>query len=87
MTTIEKTVEIPADHRLKLELPIPDDIPAGRAEIKVTVIPYPEEPQSSSADESINRLKSLAGVLKDSKTFAGDPVELQRKMRGYYDNE
>jgi len=23
----------------------------------------------------------FAGVLKDSKTFAGDPVDIQRKMR------
>ncbi len=87
MPTIEQTVEIPEDHRLKLELPIPRDIPAGRAEIKVTIIPYPEEIDEATELERMKRLRSLAGVLKDSKTFAGDPVELQRKMRGYYDEE
>jgi hypothetical protein len=35
--TIEQTVEIPADHRLILELP--QEIPAGKAEITLSISP------------------------------------------------
>ncbi len=87
MATIEKTVEIPADHRLELDLPVPADIPAGRAKIKVTIIPYPEEIEPIEVPQPPSSWENLRGALKDSKTFAGDAVELQRRMRGYYDDE
>lgn len=75
MTTIQKTVDIPADHRLRLDLPLPKDIPPGRAEIQVTIIPYPEN--------SVTRkpFEGLAGSLKDSAIFSRDGVELQREIR------
>ena len=30
-------------------------------------------------------LNDFAGILKDSPTFKGDPVEIQRKMRNEWD--
>ena len=38
------------------------------------------EPAARSWDE-------FMGVLKDSKVFEGDPVEIQRKMRAEWDRE
>ena len=75
MTTIQKIIDIPADHRLLLDLPLPKDIPVGRAEIQVTIIPYPEK--------SLKRrpFEGLAGSLKDSAIFGRDGVDLQREMR------
>jgi hypothetical protein len=75
MTTIQKIIDIPMDHRLRLDLPLPKDIPAGRAEIQVTIIPSPEKPTIRKAFEG------LAGSLKGSATFSRDAVELQREMR------
>ncbi|MCL2700470.1 MAG: hypothetical protein FWE88_02110 [Phycisphaerae bacterium] len=75
MTTIQKTVDIPPDHRLRLDLPIPKDIPAGRAEIQVIITPFP--PTSSTR----RPFEGLAGSLKNSVIFGRDGVELQREMR------
>ncbi len=75
MTTIQKTIDIPADHCLRLDLPLPGDIPAGRAEIQVTIIPHPEKTTPRKAFEG------LAGSLKGSAAFSRDAVELQREMR------
>ncbi len=75
MTTIQKTIEISADHRLRLDLPLPEGVPAGLAEIQVTIIPYPETPQKRKP------FAGLAGSLKDSPIFSRDGVELQREMR------
>jgi hypothetical protein len=36
---IEQTVEIPANHRLILELPLPENIPAGLARVVTTIVP------------------------------------------------
>jgi len=75
MTTIQKTIDIPPDHRLRLDLPIPRDIPPGRAEIQVTITPCPETPTTRKPFEG------LAGSLKDDSIFRRDAVELQREMR------
>jgi len=76
MTTIQKTIDIPPDHRLRLDLPIPRDIPPGRAEIQVTIIPCPEMPATTGKP-----FEGLAGSLKDDPIFGRDGVELQREMR------
>ena len=75
MTTIQKTIDIPPDHRLRLDLPLPKDIPAGRAEMQLTIIPHPEISTARKPFEG------LAGSLKDSAVFSRDGVELQREMR------
>ncbi len=75
MTTIQKMIDIPLDHRLRLDLPLPADIPAGRAEIQVTIIPHPEKTTPRKAFEG------LAGSLRDSATFSRDAVAIQREMR------
>lgn len=75
MTTIEKKVDIPENHRLLLDLTLPADLPAGEAEVRVTIIPTkPRQPGKKPFD-------GLAGCLKDSKTFARDAVEIQREIR------
>jgi hypothetical protein len=74
MNTIQQTVHIPADRRLRLDLILPEDIPEGQVEMRIHFSPVPE----SSTYESI---KHFSGCLADSKTFSGDSVELQRAIR------
>ena len=74
MTTINKSVEIPADRRLQLDLLLPPDLPVGRAEIVVTITPTPE-------DSKAKPFEGLAGSLRSSGIFEGDSVDIQRKMR------
>ncbi len=75
MTTLERKVTIPEDHRLRLELTLPDDIPPGEAEIRLVITPLAPERAGRKA------FAGLAGSLKDSKTFGRDAVEMQREAR------
>jgi hypothetical protein len=73
MTTIEKTVEIPENRRLNLELPA--DTPTGEVNISLTITPIH---QSNTTKPP---LSSFCGILKNDPIFEGDSVEFQRKMR------
>jgi hypothetical protein len=44
-------------------------------------------PEATSDTESHQKrpLSSYAGILKDSPTFQGDPVEIQRQLRNEWD--
>jgi hypothetical protein len=75
MTTIEKKVEIPENRRLYLELELPENVPAGEANIQVII--------SSNQNKclTLRDLNKFKGLLKDSPVFKGDGVDIQRKMR------
>ncbi|GHV81162.1 hypothetical protein AGMMS49944_29530 [Spirochaetia bacterium] len=38
--TIQQTIEIPADHRLHLDMLLPESVPDGQAKIKVLIKPF-----------------------------------------------
>ena len=75
MTTLQQTVEIPADHRLVLDLPV--SLPRGFADITLRIRPKMQKHQKTF----IESLGDLYGCLKDSETFSGDPMDIQKKMR------
>jgi hypothetical protein len=75
MTTIEKTVEIPENRVVNLELKVPENIPTGEANLHVTINPL-QRKKVTWLD-----LKQFQGCLKDLPDFEGDSVEIQRKMR------
>ncbi len=74
MTTIQKTITIPKDHRVNIELSLPESLPAGAADMVVTISPrrrkHPKTP-----------LANLAGSLADSEGLKGDIVALVRQWR------
>lgn len=74
MTTMRKTVRIPSDRKLRLDLSVPEDVPPGDADVLV-VFTVANRPQRRK------NLSGLAGSLAGSKTFAGDAVDLQREIR------
>ena len=45
--TITQTVEIPADRRLTIE--VPGEVPAGRAQVELKVIPFPKKTENAEA--------------------------------------
>jgi len=55
--TITQTVDIPADRRLNLNFQIPQEVPAGKAQIEVKVIPFVKKD-----DKPEPPLKCLIGV-------------------------
>ena len=74
MNTIQQTVTIPENRRLQLDLPLPDSIPAGQAEMLVVLSPVREDKPRKS-------IRRFVGCLANSAAFAGDPVALQKAMR------
>jgi hypothetical protein len=74
MNTIQQTVTIPENRCLRLDVSLPDNIPSGRAEMLIVLSPVQKAVPAQS-------LAHLAGCLADSKTFADDPVHLQKALR------
>jgi hypothetical protein len=75
MTTIEKTVEIPENRHLNLDLELPSETPIGKANILLTITPTVTPKQAWA------NLREIAGCLKDDPAFQGNSVDIQRKMR------
>ncbi len=74
MTTIQKSITIPEDHRIHIEISLPASLPVGAADMVVTISPQRKKRPKTS-------LKSLAGSLAGSKNLAGDAVALVRQWR------
>ena len=74
MTTIQKTIKIPADRQVHLDLEVPGSFPTGEAEVLMIISPL-------RVPRRRTRLARLAGRLAGSPNFSRNPVELQREMR------
>lgn len=75
MTTILKTVSIPADHKLHLDLDIPAECPVGEAQITVVVSPT-QLTDKAKAIECLQQLSKAGGVLS-----IPDPIVWQDDVR------
>jgi hypothetical protein len=80
MMTLQKTVEIPADHRLLLKLDLPVSLPDGLADITLKIRPKMVKKWRLPFFRRTS-IMDFYGCLKDSETFAGDSMDIQRKMR------
>ncbi|MDR1166695.1 MAG: hypothetical protein LBO66_12670 [Deltaproteobacteria bacterium] len=74
MTVISKIIEITEDRRLRLDLELPDDLPTGKAELRLTINPLRPIPAHKP-------FEGLFGVLKNKKSFDGDGVDSRRQWR------
>ncbi len=74
MTTIQERITIPEDHRVTIELRLPDSLPVGAADMVVTISPKGGARPGAP-------LASLAGSLAGSRHLSGDAVALVRQWR------
>jgi len=87
--TIEKTIEIPANHRITLD--IPPQIPAGKAQLELKVIPFVNKPDDSGKlrlskqelDEMLQNAQtpisdSLTGILADIGDITIEQIREER---------
>jgi hypothetical protein len=80
--TIQQTIEIPADRRVHFEFEVPEDIPAGTAELEYELIEKEAAAKTAKrVAEGRRPFEGLRGALQNSGVFSGDPVEIIRKMR------
>ena len=60
--TIEQTVEIPASHRITIDLP--PELPAGKAKVELTITP-----ETMPKEKAVRPLASFAGIHKGLDTM------------------
>jgi hypothetical protein len=58
MIAIEKTIEIAADRRLRLDMTLPETVPSGRASV-VLVFPSDKEPPRPYTPEPVPTIEEL----------------------------
>lgn len=77
MQTLRKTLVVPENHKLHFDITLPANFPTGKTEVTLTFAP------KTSTKSAANKagILELAGSLKGSPHFGGDPVTLQRAMR------
>jgi hypothetical protein len=61
------------------------DAPPARVREVLHFLEFLEAKQTAA--KPARRIEDFFGVLKDSKVFAGDPVEIQRDMRAEWDRK
>lgn len=67
MITVQKTVEITADRKLKIDVELPPDTPLGQAELTLSVRPQSESPQKKPRT-------SLADWAEENAEHWGDQI-------------
>ncbi len=75
MEAIRRCVEIPANRLLKIDFPLPEDIPPGPAEIILVISPHASLSQKKG-------FLSHAGALADSRLFSKGGMAIQEELRG-----
>jgi hypothetical protein len=63
--TLQRTVNITKDRQVHLDLPVPQNVPIGKAEIKIIFVSYPEMESKNNAMLSSSEKKSAFGCLKE----------------------
>lgn len=79
METLKRIVTIPDNHHLKLDVTLPESFPTGEVELVLVVA---SKPSCTNKQE----LLALAGRLRKSVNFSGDPVTLQKTLRNDWRN-
>jgi hypothetical protein len=74
--TVKKTLVVPENHQLHFDVSLPRAFPTGLADVILTF-----SPQNKAAPIKGAAVFKLAGVLKNSPNFSGDPVAIQKAMR------
>jgi hypothetical protein len=82
MMTIQQTVDIPLDHRLRLDLALPENVPSGRAKIEFTITPeqadvFDRVPQGLSSVLE----KALEEAEQKRLYWKAHPDELREKLK------
>lgn len=77
METLKQTLMVPKNHTVHFEVTLPENFPIGLAEVILVFAP------KISSNENIvsKNILTLAGSLKDSPNFSGDPLTLQKGLR------
>ena len=60
--TITQTVEVPADRRVRFDFEVPREIPEGKVQIELKVVPFVKKEEKPGSNNDEPPLKCLIGV-------------------------
>lgn len=81
METLKQTLTIPENHKIHIDITLPDNFPTGQVEV---LLVFSNKLTQSNDVINIEILK-LAGVLKNSPHFGGDPLLIQKGLRNEWE--
>ncbi len=81
METLKQTLTIPENHKIHIDVTLPDNFPTGQVEV---LLVFSNKLTPSSDVISVEILK-LAGSLKNSPNFGGDPLLIQKALRNEWE--
>ena len=77
METLKQTLTIPENHKIHIDLTLPDNFPTGQVEVLLVF-----SNNATASNDVINiELYKLAGTLKNSPLFGRDPLVIQKALR------
>jgi len=79
METLKQILTIPENHKLHFDVTLPETFPTGLAEVVLVFASKTTSP--FSLQRTTKDFLKLAGSLKDSPHFSGDPVAIQKALR------
>lgn len=77
METLKQTLTIPENHKIHIDVTLPDSFPTGQVEVLLVF-----SNKLTPSNDAINvAILKLAGTLKNSPHFGGDPLLIQKALR------
>ncbi|HLB56710.1 MAG TPA: hypothetical protein VJK30_05220 [Coxiellaceae bacterium] len=81
METLKQTLVVPENHKIHIDVTLPDSFPTGQVEVLLVF-----SNKLTSSNDGINiAILQLAGVLKNSSHFGGDPLLTQKALRNEWE--
>jgi hypothetical protein len=77
--TIEQTIEIPADGRLHLDLPLPENHPSGRVKVEVRLIQ--EEDVSSTQYAEVDGVRYKVPTEEEARRWRENAIKNDPQVR------
>jgi len=80
MEIVKQILNIPKNHQLHFDVTLPDSFPSGPAEVLLVFVSKVTTSRVA-ANAAAAEVLSLAGSLKNSTNFGGDPLVIQKALR------
>jgi len=79
--TLQRTVNVTRDRQVRLDLPIPQNIPVGKTRIKIVIMSYPNRQSTSKTRTPIKKNKTFKQRLIDFYGADYDPAKIREEIK------
>ncbi|MCL2843925.1 MAG: hypothetical protein FWE23_00500 [Chitinivibrionia bacterium] len=79
--TLQRTVDITRDRHVRLDLPVPQGVPVGKAKIKIVFVSYPNQQSIAKTRTPIKKNKTFKQRLIDFYGADYDPAKIREEIK------